>query len=188
MPTRERTDVAVYQLKATLQDIKPPIWRRIQVTSDTNLFKLHRILQVVMGWEDSHLHQFVVGQARYSLPDSESGLDVRNEKKVKLSEVTPGVKKTFTYEYDFGDSWLHDILVEKLLEPEPGVRYPLCLQGERAGPPEDCGGVWGYESFVEAIRDSQHPDHEYLLEWAGGHFNPEAFDLESINRELKALR
>ena len=115
-------------------------------------------------------------------------MDVKNEKQVTLSEVAPGVKKTFTYKYDFGDSWLHGILVEKLLEPEPGVRYPLCLQGERACPPEDCGGVWGYEDFLEAIRDSQHPEHEYLLEWVGGHFDPEDFDLESINRQLKGLR
>ena len=185
---RASADPVVYQLKVTLKDSKPPIWRRIQVTGDTSLFKLHRILQVVMGWTDSHLHQFIVRDSYYGTPHPDFGFEVRNEKRVALAEIASSPKTKFMYEYDFGDSWEHEVLIEKILSPEAGVRYPNCLTGKRACPPEDCGGVWGYASLLEAIQDSHHPDHEEMLEWVGGSFDPEAFDLDTVNRELKRLR
>ncbi|MGK5095198.1 plasmid pRiA4b ORF-3 family protein [Deltaproteobacteria bacterium TL4] len=176
----------IYQLKVTLKGSKPPIWRRIQVASDINLSKLHRILQIVMGWEDCHLHQYIIGGMNYGKPDHEFGNEIENESRVKLDQFRPKMK--FVYEYDFGDSWGHEMVVEKTLLPEEGVSYPICITGKRACPPEDCGGIWGYASFLEAIQNPGHPEHEEMLEWAGGEFDPEAFDLDAINQELKRLR
>ncbi len=186
----DKKDAPIYQLKVTLTGSRPPIWRRIQISGETHLHKLHRILQIVMGWEDYHLHQFVVGERYYgtSQPDFDLEMEVKDERTVTLGGVAPAVGQKFTYEYDFGDSWEHEILVEKILKPAPGVRYPVCIKGKRACPPEDCGGIWGYESFLEAIRDPNQPEHEEMLEWIGESFDPEAFDLEAVNRELAALR
>lgn len=183
----------VYQLKITLNDIRPPIWRRVQ-TKDCTLGRLHDIIQVVMGWEDYHLHEFEIGPQRYGAPEQWQDdfwgdePEMANERKVKLSQlVEQGVKK-IRYQYDMGDSWWHTITVEKTLPAEAGVTYPRCLAGERAGPPEDCGGPWGYGDFVAAIQDPKHEQHEELLEWIGGEFDPEAFDLEAVNEELQGLR
>jgi hypothetical protein len=180
----------VYQLKIALDFIRPMIWRRVQ-TKDCTLAKLHDIIQAVMGWDDYHLHEFEIDKKRYGDPiqwhndfwgdDPEIG----NEGKVKLSRlVEPGVKK-FHYQYDMGDSWWHIITVEKTLPAEAGVKYPRCVAGERACPPEDCGGPWGYGDFVDAIQNPKHERHADLLEWIGGHFDPEAFDLEAANEELR---
>jgi hypothetical protein len=184
-PTKKSTSDTVYQLKVTLIDSKPPIWRRVQVPSDISMAQLHAILQIVMGWTDSHLHQFVVGGQNIGIPDPDFGMEVRNERTVKLSQCVRGEKSKFMYEYDFGDSWQHQILIEKILTAEPGARYPICLAGKRACPPEDCGGVWGYDTLLETIRDPNNPEHDDMIEWLGGDFDPEAFDLEEINRELK---
>lgn len=188
MAKSDQKERLIYQLKVTLKDSKPPIWRRVQVASDVSLAKLHQILQVAMGWTDSHLHQFVVGQTYYGIPDPGFDFEVEDERRARLNQVAPGVKKKFIYEYDFGDGWQHEIAVEKILQPEPGVRYPVCLAGKRACPPEDCGGVWGYESFLEIIRDLKHPEHDEMLEWAEGEFDSEAFDLNSVNQDLKSIR
>ncbi len=182
------TDIYVYQMKVTLQDISPPIWRRIQVTNDTTLGKLHRILQVVMGWSDYHLHEFIIGEVSYGVPDKESMSDMKNEKNVRLSQIVSGEGMRFTYIYDFGDYWRHKILVEKILSPEQDTRYPICIKGKRACPPEDCGGIGGYYEFLEAIKDPDHPDHEDMLDWVGGSFDPEAFDLDEINATLRKIR
>jgi hypothetical protein len=179
---------SVYQLKVTLKGISPPIWRRFQVTDDITLPKLHRVLQAIMGWEDYHLHVFDIGGVNYSMPyPGEVDLDemeMKTEKRVKLNRLALAEKSRFIYEYDLGDSWIHEILVEKILPPDPKVKYPVCIAGERAAPPEDCGGVWGYADFVESILDPDHPEHEDYLDWIGGNFDPETFDLEAINREL----
>ena len=180
--------VPIYQLKVNLRGAKPPIWRRIQVPSDITLYKLHHILQVVMGWTDSHLHQFIVGRTSYGEPHPDYGFEMRSEKRAKLDKIAPGEGDKFIYEYDFGDGWEHIVLVEKILAPEEGVRYPLCLKGVRACPPEDVGGIWGYASFLEAIRDPEHPDHESMIEWIGIEFDPKEFDLEWVNEQLGWLR
>ena len=187
-PRKKTENRSVYQIKVTLRDSKPPVWRRIQVTSDATLYKLHWILQVVMGWTNSHLHQFIIDREYYGEPHPDYGYEMINERRVKLSEVVSDVKDRFIYQYDFGDDWEHEILVEKILPPEAGVRYPICLKGKRACPPEDCGGVWGYDSFLEAIQNLDHPGHDSMLEWAGGSFDPEAFDLDEVNRELKKIK
>jgi hypothetical protein len=178
--------VPIYQIKVTLKDSKPPIWRRFQVTSDTTLYKLHLILQEVMGWDNYHLHQFIVGHTYFGEPDPD--YDSEDDRKVNLSQIVEREKQKFTYEYDFGDSWLHEILIEKILLPEPGVRYPICLKGKRACPPEDCGGVWGYDDLLEIIKDPDNEEYEEMMDWLGGEFDPEFFDLDSINQRLRSIR
>ncbi len=191
MPNRTSSAAnEVYQLKITLRDVRPPVWRRVLVTDATTLHQLHWIVQAAMGWTNSHLHQFIIDEEYYSEPMLEVddwGPEVKNEKRVRLSALGLEPKRKFTYEYDFGDSWRHEILVEKVLALEAVGRYPQCVAGKRACPPEDCGGVWGYERFLEVIKDEDDPEHEEMLEWAGGSFDPEAFNLEEVNQELKGI-
>jgi hypothetical protein len=173
----------VYQLKITLRDVKPPVWRRVEV-KDCSLADLHDVIQICMGWDGGHLHAFEIGGEQYSAPDLDGATDAEDASKVKLSKVVGWGIKKFTYTYDFGDNWEHVIEVEKELPAEPGVAYPRCVAGKRACPPDDCGGPWGYADFLEAIQDPKHPEHEELLEWAGGEFDPEHFDIEAVNEEL----
>jgi hypothetical protein len=180
---KAKAPAEVYQLKITLQDVKPPVWRRVQV-KDCTLPKLHDIIQTCMGWEGYHLHAFEIGGQQYSEPDPDGIMETENERKVKLSQIIDGGIKKFTYTYDFGDNWDHVIQVEKTLPAEKGVKYPRCVDGKRACPPEDCGGAWGYANLLEAIQNPDHPEHEDLTEWIGGEFDPEAFDVEAVNEEL----
>jgi hypothetical protein len=186
---RRAGDGPIYQLKVTLADSEPPIWRRVQLPGDVSLARLHAILQLVMGWQNSHLHQFIAGDSRYGEPDPAlAELELRNERTAKLNQVAPHANGRFTYEYDFGDSWEHEIVVEEIVPPKPGARYPVCTGGERACPPEDCGGIWGFADLLEAVRDPEHPEHEEMLDWLEGDFDPDAFDLEEANRRLRSLR
>ncbi|MDD4447280.1 MAG: plasmid pRiA4b ORF-3 family protein [Methanothrix sp.] len=181
---------AVYQIKVTLDGIKPSIWRRIQVRGDITLFKLHKILQVVMGWQDYHLHQFLINGESYSVISIEAdmlGDDFKDEKRFKLSRVIPGEKFKFTYEYDFGDGWGHTILVEKIFRPEKELKAPVCLDGKRSAPPEDCGGKGGYRDVLKALKNPSHPDSVELREWLG-EYDPEYFDAEIVNGRLKKIR
>lgn len=178
---------AIYQLKITLKDIRPPVWRRIQVPADIKLGKLHRIIQDAMGWTDSHLHAFRIGNETYGVPDPDFEDDMRSERNIRLdSLVSEGGR--LVYEYDFGDDWQHEILVEKALASEPGARYPRCLAGKRACPPEDCGGVGGYENLLEIIANPKHEEYKETLEWLGGEFDPEAFDPHDVDKLLRGIR
>jgi hypothetical protein len=159
----------------------------MQVISDTTLAQLHPLLQCVMGWEDAHLYQFVVSGIRYGDPRLLGELDAEDARTVPLATLGLREKVKFFYEYDFGDSWEHELLVEKILPRDEGKRYPVCLTGKRACPPEDCGGVWGYVSVLEAIHDPEHPEHEEMLEWIGGAFDPEAFNRDEVNVALRHL-
>jgi hypothetical protein len=182
-----KTDL-LYQFKITLHQSKPPIWRRIQVP-DCTLADLHELIQAAMGWENEHLHLFIIGGVRYGIPDPELGL--KNEAKVRLSQIVPqsGTLFRFKYEYDFGDGWLHDLLFEGSPPNDVGRKYPVCLGGARACPPEDVGGVWGYAEFLEAIADPKHERHGELLEWIGGEFDPEVFDAKATTiAMMKAVR
>jgi len=187
---KEPGPVPVYQLKVTIDDIRPPIWRRIQVSGDITLFKLHKILQAVMEWEDYHLHLFQIGEDYYAIPspDDPWPMETKNEKRAKLFQIAPAEKSKFIYEYDLGDSWRHNILVEKILLPERELEHPVCLAGKRSRPPEDCGGIGGYYRFLKAIGDPKHPEHEDTLVWAGEEIDPERFDKEEINRLLSKIR
>ena len=189
-PKKASTDAPIYQIKVTLDESKPPIWRRILVRSDITLGQLHNVIQaVMMGWADYHLHQFIVGETYYGVPDPdyEGFLEMHDESRVRLNQIVTGEGFKFRYEYDFGDSWEHILAVEKVLPPEPGQQVPMCIKGKRACPPEDVGGVWGYAEFLEAMRDPEHEDHEMYLEWIGGEFDPEEFDLEETNEILRGL-
>ena len=185
--TPRTTTRVVYQIKVTLKGSKPPIWRRMQITSDTTLVQFHRIVQCVMGWEGSHLYQFVIGGIAYGDPGMVGEWDIEDARTVTLAALVRGEKSKFLYEYDFGDSWEHELLVEKILPLDEGQRYPVCLTGKRACPPEDCGGVWGYASFLDALHDPKHPEHEEMREWIGDEFDPEVFALDEVNVALQRL-
>ncbi len=189
--SRPLGDASVYQIEVTLTGIQPRIWRRLQVPSNTSLHKLHRILQLTMGWHDYHLYQFEIDEANYGEPDPEwedFDIEMRNARTTRLSQVVSKGKTIFTYEYDFGDSWRHELLVEQILPPEEGVRYPVCLGGERACPPEDCGGIGGYAEVSRVLETPTDPEYEEMRVWVGMRFNPEAFDLAHVNARLERVR
>ena len=185
---KRNEDIHIYQIKVTLDEIKPPIWRRIQVKSDITLYKLHFIIQEVMGWDDYHLHQFIIDGMTYSEPDPTDMFEVNDEKTVTLSQVVFEENTKFIYEYDFGDSWYHIILVEKILPPESDKHYPVCLKGKRACPPEDSGGAYGYDEILGILKNPQHPEHEEMVEWMDYDFDPEYFDLDEINQRLARIK
>ena len=183
-----KAKASIYQLKITLRDSKPPIWRRVLVASDMTFAELHNVIQLAMGWEHSHLHDFRAGRdiliGDVSM-DEGFGPEILDETSVRLGSMLKKEKQRMTYTYDFGDNWEHEILLEKILPYSEKTSLPQCVKGKRACPPEDCGGVWGYEEFLEAISDRSHPDHEDMLEWIGGEFDPEAFDLDETNQLLR---
>ncbi|RJQ46962.1 MAG: YecA family protein [Gaiellales bacterium] len=185
-PARPTTD-RVYQLKVTLKGSKPPIWRRILVP-DTALDRLSDYLLTVMGWTGGHLHAFRISDKHYGTIDiGWSRDDLVDERTVNLSDVVSSPQKKFTYDYDFGDGWEHEVLVEDILDPEPDASYPLCVAGRRACPPEDVGGIYGYYEFLKAITDPGHPAHEEMVGWIGGDFDPKAFDLKQANEDLQYI-
>jgi len=170
-----------------LEDIDPPIWRRLLVPGSIRLSKLSDVLQVAMGWTNSHLHSFTVGDDHYGMhvedwPDNEV-----DEKTVTVLQALHGHDR-FLYEYDFGDGWTHDVSVEREVDTGRALKFAVCLAGESACPPEDCGGPSGYEQLLETLADPRHEDHEELLDWLGGPFDAAAFDLAAVNAELQRLR
>lgn len=178
----------IYQIKVTLAGVRPAVWRRLLVPSTISLRKLHDILQIAMGWEDAHLHAFVAGGETYGMADPDFPDATRSDARVKLDAVLLREKDWLIYEYDFGDGWEHKVVLEKVLAQTPGLQAPRCIAGARACPPEDCGGVGGYEEFLQAIADPFHPEHEEMLEWIGGDFDPAWFEPEEINEELAARK
>jgi hypothetical protein len=179
----------IHQLKVSLRGSKPPIWRRIQVASDTRLDALHGILQIAMGWSNYHLHQFITGKRGgmtfYGPAENDGGFeDMLEESAYSVAQIAPTEKSGFVYEYDFGDGWEHDIVVEKILPQAAEAKYPLCLAGKRACPPEDVGGIWGYEELLEIVKDPKHPEYQERLEWLGRKLDPEYFDPAEVNRAL----
>jgi hypothetical protein len=179
---------SIYQLKVTLRDSHPAIWRRIQVADTILLPHLHGILQLAMGWTNSHLHSFQAGKATFAEPSPDDFSPVIDYRSVRLNQIAPPVKDCFVYLYDFGDIWEHDVVVEEILPIEKGTRYPHSLDGQRACPPEDVGGVWGYADFVRAIRNPRHPEHAEMLAWVGGAFDPDKFDLLGVNVMLQIFQ
>ena len=174
----------VFRLKVSLRGVRRPIWRRFLVPSGITLKRLHDSLQVLMGWTDSHLHQFEAGGILYSASDRDSGVARVSEARTTLGQVLRRPKDRLRYEYDFGDGWDHDVVLETILPPEAGRVYPIVEAGKRACPPEDCGGSYGYLDSLEAISDPTHPEHRDMLDWAGGVFDPEAFDVAQANLDI----
>lgn len=185
----------VYQLKVTLAETKPPIWRRVLVDGASTLDQVHEVIQAALGWWNYHLHEFEVGEARYGVPDPDYdpaydwGPPTLDEHQVRLDSIV-GAGDRFSYTYDFGDNWRHTIVVEKVDPAGEGdpVSVPACIDGRRAGPPEDCGGTWGYEELLGILADPTHPEHDASLEWVGGRFDPDAFDPAEFADNLRNQR
>jgi Plasmid pRiA4b ORF-3-like protein len=193
-PAAAKSAAPTYQLKVVLLGSKPSIWRRLQVPGNANLAWLHAVLQTTLGWTNSHLHHFLTSDARYSDPRCNEDMGFggepdRDEARATLMQIVPQVGACFGYEYDFGDSWEHEIIVEKILPPGSGpTTAALCLDGARACPPEDCGGIWGYANLLKILKNPKHPEHKTMKEWIGGTVDAEAFDKVKINRWLGKLK
>lgn len=190
---RKPKPLTIYQFKITLLDTKPKIWRRIQIP-DCKLNTLHYHIQAVMGWENSHLHHFDIKGERHGIPehiDYDGDSSVVDSRKVMVSEIVPtdGKKIAFRYTYDFGDNWEHEVLFEGLVKPDPSTKYPVCIEGERAGPPENCGGTPGYEHLLGVLNDPENEEYDEMLEWVGADFDPERFDARIATvRMVRGLR
>lgn len=172
---------SIHRLHVSLDEIEPPIWRRVEVPSDLSLHGLHRVLQDTMGWADYHLYLFEVDGVRYGEPDEEGWTDFADSAGISLAEVAGQPGKRFRYVYDFGDDWGHTLVVEAVEEPEADTRYLRCLDGARACPVEDSGGPFGHAELVEALRNPDAEGARELIEWAGADYDPEEFDIELVN-------
>jgi hypothetical protein len=173
---------SIYQFRITLRDIQPPIWRRLQVPSTITLAQLHAIIQDAMGWQDYHLYKFTICGEHFEEPDPEA--EGKDATRVKLRDLSIEVSETFEYVYDFGDDWHHDVILEDRVHPDAEAEYPLCVDGARACPPEDCGGAGGYTQLLEALCKPEDPQYAESRRWVGDHFHPECFDLKATNRIL----
>jgi hypothetical protein len=178
----------IYQLRIVLKDITPEIWRRIQVKYCT-LSRLHEHIQLCMGWENYHLYSFQIGAVEYADLDLVEEFYGQDAREIRLSEVVPkdGHRCQFLYVYDFGDDWRHEVLFEGCMTADPNRPYPVCLEGERACPPEDVGGVGGFEEYLAALSNPHHDEHESFLQWRG-HFDPEEFSTGAVMKRMQRRR
>ena len=190
LPAPSVAPPAAYQFKVSLAGISPPIWRRLLISNQVTLHKLHAAIQIVGGWWDYHLHMFEIAGTEYGSPDPDGDLDLRflNDTRHKLNSLhlTPGM--SFRYRYDFGDDWEHTVRLEDVLPPEQASSHPVCLDGERSFPPEDCGGPYGYRDLLKILSRPGHPQYTDMREWVGPYFDPKEFDLELVNRRLRSGR
>lgn len=184
------THAAAYQLKISLLYSEPLIWRRLRVPGHLTLARLHKVIQLAMGWSDSHLHQFTIGDKFYAPPvdDDWGEIEISDEKEFTVAALEADMRQNFMYDYDFGDSWRHEVKIEKVVLAEEKISRPMLLAGERACPPEDVGGIPGYENFLAALADPTSEEHEALREWCGGDFDPDYLDLAGINGVLKKIK
>ena len=173
-----------YQLRVALKGTRPPIWRRLLVSPSMRLSRLHDALQVVMGWDDCHLHMFTKGQRRFMFPnpwmddvDPFGGPRFLDERKYRIDQLLTREKDWIEYQYDFGDSWYHRITLQKILPRDPAVRLPVCISGKRRCPPEDCGGIWRFYETLAILADPDHEEHDEIAEWMDPDFDPEAFSV-----------
>lgn len=176
---------AALELNVELLKVRPKVWRRIVVSPEISLDQLHQVLQVAMGWQNRHMHEFSFGDRTYGIPyPDDIDLAVDHAQKITLGEAVAGLE-SFAYRYDFGDGWEHRVRIGPASAAEPGT-LAICLAGQNACPPEDVGGADGYRHFVGAIADPKHKEHASLLRWHGGTFDPAAFDLAATNVALIA--
>jgi Plasmid pRiA4b ORF-3-like protein len=182
--------MTIYRIHVSLLNIQPTIWRRVELSSHTTLKQFHRILQIVMGWENYHLHEFLVDNQRYGVPDPEFDQpgDVIGENKVHLSGILPRRGTQIRYTYDFGDNWQHALNLEEIVPVQSEIEYPRVLDGARSCPPEDCGGNSGYANLLDILTDPEHEDYQHMRGWAGERFNAEVFSLKDINLRLRRNR
>lgn len=177
----------IYRIKVALGESAPAIWRRIDVLDTMTLAQFHEVLQIVMGWENYHLHEFIAHGKHYGNPEFEEDPKRKfyDQRVVKLKEVVTGKPGTrLRYLYDFGHCWYHDLLVEGILLADPSTAYPHCEAGERRCPPEDVGGISGYRHYLEALADSEDEEHQDMLDWRGP-FDPELFSVDDVNAKLR---
>ncbi|HII14987.1 MAG TPA: plasmid pRiA4b ORF-3 family protein [Nanoarchaeota archaeon] len=178
----------ILQLKIEIMDLQPLAWRRFLIDDKITFHQLHKVIQEVMGWNDYHLYKFNLNEdEEIGIPDPDDEVVVKDSRKLKVKSVLNAVKQKIVYTYDFGDNWEHLITVEKILEN--AEKAPVCIEGERACPPEDAGGTCGYEELLKIRKNKKHPDYkEYIVEWLGEDFDTEKFDIEAVNRRLKRLK
>jgi hypothetical protein len=176
----------IYQLKVTLRDVVPPVWRRVLVPGGYTLDRLHRVVQLAFGWQDCHLHSFEIDGVQYGSPDPDGELGQRDELDARLDAVA-GKDSVFRYTYDFGDWWEHSVQVEAVTLADPEERYPICLDGAGACPPEDVGGAYGFASLLAVLADPDHREYAAVLDWLGGHYDPDAFSADRATTLLRRL-
>jgi len=176
----------IYQLRIALDGVEPPVWRRVLVPGGFTLDRVHRVVQFAMGWSDRHLHVFDIEGVQFGVPDPDGLLDVRDELDTRLDAVArKGTRLRYTY--DFGDWWEHEIAVDDVVPADPDTRYPVCVGGEHACPPDDVGGPDGYRDFLAAFTDPAHPDHMAMHEWLGRGFDPAQFDAARVTALLRRM-
>lgn len=180
----------IYQIHVSLEEVQPQIWRQLLIPSNLLLSDLHNIIQTVMGWEDAHLHQFIKNKMYYTVQypdddfwDDDISIDYK-KKKIRISDLLLKENEKIIYEYDFGDCWEHEILLEKILPIDNKQKYPVCLAGKMSCPPEDCGGAWGYMNMLEILNQPEHEEYNSYIDWLGDEFDPKYFDKDNINKSL----
>jgi hypothetical protein len=177
----------VLRLRIMLEEVHPPVWRRLLVPGSVRLDRLHRMFQAVMGWEDRHLHSFQVGGTLFGMQFDDYPDDELDETSVTVASAV-GEQRRFAYEYDFGDSWRHEVVVEEVWRLPVGLKFAVCVDGQGACPPEDCGGTPGYAELLDVLGDPEHEDHAHFVSWVGGAFDPDEFDLGLVNARLQRVR
>ena len=181
-----------FQIQISLKGSKPKIWRRILVPAELKLTDFHQVIQISMGWSDSHLHQFIKDGYFYTrrMPEDDYWDEMNNVDyyKMNVSDLLTKEKEKIIYEYDFGDSWEHIVVLEKIIPDDETLKKPVCLAGKMSCPPEDCGGVWGYAAMLEIINQPDHKEREDYIEWLGEDFDPQYFDLDEVNYILKKMK
>lgn len=179
---RKKLQDQIYTFHISLPDTDPLVWRRVLVPGIFTLEALHSVFQFAMGWQMSHLYDFKIDGKRYSDPDEFDRVPVKSVASTIAATVTD--QMSFIYNYDFGDDWRHVVKVEEIAERKEGVNYPICIAGENACPPEDCHGVPGYSELKKIISSPKHPEHQEMMQWLGGYFDPKTFDPNRINRDM----
>lgn len=175
---------SVISLKVRLRGIRPPVWRRLLMPGAMTLADLHEAIQMAIGWEGGHLHLFDIDGRHYG--DRRTVDDVADENRLSLNAISKSGVTRFAYTYDFGDDWEHSVAIERTLQPTAGQPYPACVAGKRNCPPEDCGGVRGYQDLLEILADPAHPEHTERLEWLGEGFDPDDFSVAIADASLAA--
>ncbi len=175
----------VYEVSIDLKGVDPKIWRKIHVNSDVSLHELHHIIQISMGWTNSHLYSFIIDEIEYSLKDYD--YDTHKYGNAKAYRIKEFKNEPIEYVYDFGDYWEHYVKILKEIEGER-LLHPKCIEGEGTCPPEDVGGIHGFEEFKEIMKDKTHPERESYIDWYGSVFNPYEVDLEGINKQFVNLQ
>jgi hypothetical protein len=175
----------IFEFRLFLEHVHPTVWRRILVPDDCTLARLHKVIQAVMNWQDYHLHEFMVKGQAYGDPEVDEEARLVDDRTVRLRNLDLAIGDRVEYAYDFGDNWQHVLELEDKMSPSAEAVYPICVCGERTAPPEDVGGVSGYEEFLEALFDPRHEEHEHMKSWVGRHFDPAAFSVAEANERLR---